>query len=620
MFGRILIPVLILLTSLNAICQKENNNWYFGNGAGISFNNSTPTIITSSHLYTDEGSSSVCDTLGNLLFYTDGVTVWNKKNEVIGSDLLGHKSSTQSANIVPHPSKNNLYYIFTTTEKGGIQGLRYSIVDVSGNNFKGKIIEKNVLVLTPVAEKLTIAKHKNTTDFWIITHKWNSNQFCSFHLSENGLAKAPVISTLGTIHKDVGSGNKGEAIGQMKVSSNQKKLAVAITYKPNQPIEIFDFDNNTGKISNIREIATSGFAYGLEFSPDNSKLYASFLKGNYGVIQYDLLEDNIFDRGTTILSAPKGYENFGSLQLGPDNKIYVAKTGRYVDVINLPNKKGKACSYKLGGINLRDKSCVYGLPPKVYSRNLIAKSNKPIKEVEPAVATKIITKTKSLDSKLCTKDVTLDAGKAYMVYLWSTNEKTKTIVVTEPGIYNVVISHPSNISSETQSFNVSSGEPKVNLGADIKVKCESLVDIDAKNKGFEYKWSNGSKGQILTVRESGTYSVTITNGTCWDRDTIMVELADVPPIFKALTSFSPQNTSFNSFFDYSIQGINEFELIVKSPRGKTVFKTNNPEEKWSGINDKRQLFDPGDYTWIAKYKGPCTNGYTITKDGVVNLY
>lgn len=613
--------LLFVLLLLNSYSQKENNIWYFGNGAGITFNTSTPAFINNGQLFTDEGCASVSDENGKLLFYTDGITVWNTKHEVMknGNGLSGNKSSTHSALIVPHPNDINQYYIFTTTEKGEPGGLQYSIVDVAKENKKGVVISKNNLVYTPVSEKLAVTQHANGKDFWIITHKWGTDEFLCFLLKSNGLMKAPIISTVGTTHKDVGSGNKGEAIGQIKVSPNQKKIAVAITYKPNQPIEIFDFDNKTGKLSNLREIPTSGYAYGLEFSPDNTKLYASFLKGSFGVVQYDLEVDDIFESGTTPLSTPKGVENFGSLQLGPDEKIYVAKTGRYVDAITKPNEKGTNCSYKLGAINLKDRSCVYGLPPMVPGRNIDIQPELIIENKNETINNSTQGNLNS-NSTLCTEYVELDAGQSNKLYLWSTGEKTQKIIVKEPGVYNVKISDPANINSELQSFTVQSGQPKVDLGKDQKLTCVASLDLDAKNKGYEYKWSTGSKKQTLTVRESGVYSVTVTNGSCFDIDTIKVEFVNKPPNFKALTSFSPSNTSFNSFFDYSITGVTEFELIVKNEKGKTVFKTNNPKDKWNGINKKRELEPVGDYHWNVKYIGPCTGGKYITEEGVVKLY
>ena len=70
--------------------------------------------MTAPPINSGEGSSSISDSNGQLLFYTDGVTVWDKNNAVMqnGTGLMGNGSSTQSALIVPCTCDK--YFIFTT--------------------------------------------------------------------------------------------------------------------------------------------------------------------------------------------------------------------------------------------------------------------------------------------------------------------------------------------------------------------------------------------------------------------------------------------------------------------------------------------------------------------------
>src|SRR6185436_12341018 len=98
-----------------AHAQKENNIWCFGNRAGLDFNSGSPVVFTGAAISTMEGCSSVADSSGNLLFYTDGRTVWNKNHVAMpnGTSLNGGSSSTQSAIIVKMPGNANIYYIFT---------------------------------------------------------------------------------------------------------------------------------------------------------------------------------------------------------------------------------------------------------------------------------------------------------------------------------------------------------------------------------------------------------------------------------------------------------------------------------------------------------------------------
>src|ERR1051326_8074473 len=94
-----------LFLTANSFSQKQTNSWHFGTLAGIDFNSGSPVAINASVLNTNEGCSSACDASGILLFYTDGVTVWDKTNTQMpnGNNLDGDASSTQSALVVPVP-------------------------------------------------------------------------------------------------------------------------------------------------------------------------------------------------------------------------------------------------------------------------------------------------------------------------------------------------------------------------------------------------------------------------------------------------------------------------------------------------------------------------------------
>src|SRR5688500_2612049 len=105
---------LIALTKI-LICQKEYSQWYFGNKAGIDFLASPPGPLTNGAMNTMEGTACISDSLGNLLFYTNGESIWNKNHMIManGTGLTGHVSTTQSALIVKKPGSQHLFYVFT---------------------------------------------------------------------------------------------------------------------------------------------------------------------------------------------------------------------------------------------------------------------------------------------------------------------------------------------------------------------------------------------------------------------------------------------------------------------------------------------------------------------------
>ena len=100
----------VFLINKNIYSQGEANNWFFGDGAGLVFDNIngtvTPTTAASQTISTLEGCSSISDTNGNLKFYTDGRNVWDANHQLMPNadyfsdlGLLGDPSSTSSSII-----------------------------------------------------------------------------------------------------------------------------------------------------------------------------------------------------------------------------------------------------------------------------------------------------------------------------------------------------------------------------------------------------------------------------------------------------------------------------------------------------------------------------------------
>jgi gliding motility-associated-like protein len=347
------ILVCSLLFSLICSAQGEANFWYFGNGAGLDFNSGNP-IGTFGSLTTKEGSATISNPSGNLLFYTDGVTVFNRNHAVMlnGNGLFGDPSSTQSATIILLPGSATLYYVFTIDEEAGPNGLSYSIVDISLDGGLGAVTIKNNPIYAPTCEKITVVKHANGEDYWILTHKWKSNTFDARILTSAGLNPSPVLSNVGTVVTGT-SVNNAETIGYMKISPDGTKVAVCHTYMG--IAELFDFDNTTGTLSNPQTILTLSSGkenvYGVEFSPSGKALYIAILDAK-SIVQFDLSASDIPASKQTVYNstlAPAG------MQLGPDGKIYIA-VGEFltykIGVINNPNLLGKGCDVIIDAIAL----------------------------------------------------------------------------------------------------------------------------------------------------------------------------------------------------------------------------------------------------------------------------
>ena len=129
--------------------QGQSDNWYFGFGAGVHFNlDGTVDALSNGQLNTFEGCATISDSQGNLLFYTDGRTVYDRQHNIMvnGRNLFGQPSSTQSVIIVPKPESPNIYYIIT-------RGLSKFIVDSYYTQIKKYKTERNKLINLQVQQK-----------------------------------------------------------------------------------------------------------------------------------------------------------------------------------------------------------------------------------------------------------------------------------------------------------------------------------------------------------------------------------------------------------------------------------------------------------------------------------
>jgi len=339
----------LLINQTNA--QGETDYWYFGFYAGLHFGTNTVDSLDDGQLYTQEGCATIADTQGNLLFYTNGVTVFNKNHEIMvnGTGLYGHDSSTQSALILHHPDKPYIYYIFTTDAYHVVlgwqltpdpylnKGLNYSIVDLRLDDGLGAVTQKNRSLFPEANEKLTATYHQNGNDIWIMTHSKTGNSFNAFKFNNNGIIPSPISTALGTEYT-----NRISGLGYLKFSHKGDKLAninAKMTggspYQPNGNVEIMKFNKTTGILSELikNEIEFPNYSrlYGLEFSYTDNKLYVSKTKN--GIYQFDLTEhtnswlsiSKTFLPNLSFSTSNSYHLNHPtvSLQLAKDKKIYI---------------------------------------------------------------------------------------------------------------------------------------------------------------------------------------------------------------------------------------------------------------------------------------------------------
>ena len=366
----ILICFNLLLSTINVLAQNENNIWYFGNYAGLDFNSGTPVSLNNGVLDSYDNTSTISDSAGNLLFYTNGENVWNANSLFMtnGQGIGGSNTGGQAALIIRQPFQDSIYYIFTADAFGASGGLKYSIVNMHGSGGLGTVTQKGIVLQDTSTEKLAGIHYCVGKFTWLITHKGNSNEFYCYKIKANGLDTVPVISAVGQIHPAGPWGTVNNTAGQMSISKTGSKIG-CVQFQSGK-IEVFDFDLNTGIVSNpILLNSTYQGAWGLEFSPDGTKMYLSVYTSP-NIRQFDVTLGNAnaisasaISVGSTSTTACPGFSGaVGYLQRGPDDKIYIAHCGlNYLSVINEPNKAGLLCDFVDNGVQLGNRVSTFGL-------------------------------------------------------------------------------------------------------------------------------------------------------------------------------------------------------------------------------------------------------------------
>lgn len=361
-----------------------NKNIVFGNQALLEFNGGN--IISKSIQFRSlEACASVSDNVtGQLLFYTDGVTVRDKDGNTLqnGDSLRGSETSTQGALILPHPSFPNNYLIFTTSDFiSNNGGLYYSTVDMNLNNGLGGIVpnEKNVLLYANVTEGLTYTYNRDSTGYWVVVHERASNVFVSLEINKLGIG-AKIQKT--SIGKNWGKDelDRGNFMQIIKFNPDGTRLAASnFLIQPNLTSEVylFDFDNCSGQFSNeliIEKLDRN--TYGIAFSPNSKLLYIANVQFPSQVLQIDLSQPTsslINNSRTVVYTAPLAPVSqnrivyMGGMQLYEDGKIYITESSRpFLHCINNPDQLGSACDFVPEKVKLiTNTKSAYGLPQLV---------------------------------------------------------------------------------------------------------------------------------------------------------------------------------------------------------------------------------------------------------------
>jgi PKD repeat protein len=504
---------------------QQANLWYFGNSAGLDFSTEPPTVLSDGMSSSNYISSTMCDSKGNLLFYTDGYVVYNRFHQAMPN---GYNQSGGESIIVPHPGNSALYYLILVSE---LDGIRIYIVDMSLDDGRGDVAAP---LLAAFTNGLAVTKACSFNGYWALTRRPTDGttleDFWAFKIDEDGLDPSIVYSNVGQA-MDVGR--------HLKISPDGKRVACSYQTAGKYYLGIYDFDPyNTGTVSNPRVLNINpapSWLSGAEFSSDSRYLYVS---GDFAsdpkVMQFDLEAGDIdaISNSMTVIASQFFASYTGVPQLAPNGKIYVpidaVTPPSFVDVIHAPNNPGIACQYQKKGLDLGPTGTVRAGLCNVISSYLnapyiafpnnapdtICQLNSPIFYQIPNVQCKVdsITwQTENLSAQI------------------QPNYQYATIRYLTPGTGRLIVTAHTACGSSSDTLEILVVEPlnkTLELGPDLVVCDNGVYNFNAGSGFARYQWSDGTADSTVTTLFPGKYWVNV-----WDlcgnhqSDTITVSIA-----------------------------------------------------------------------------------------------
>lgn len=641
----------------------EADNWLFGNGGHLDFKPLPDSLPFSGNF--QGGSSSISDSVGNLLFYTNGGVIYDRNGNMMqnGNNIAGDPSAAANSIIVPSPGSAVYYFVFTLYP--GI-GLYYSEVNSQGNGNLGSVIVKNQL-LDEYAGDFTAVENNAGSLTWLIVHNNNSSAFTAYPVMHDQIGN-PITSNTGPV---VTSTN------QMKVSVYGDKVAMTDGSK----VYLYRFDNNKGTLKYQNSVDLAG-AKGVGFSRGNNNLFVSTASGGIYSIDVTPIPDTL--RPKQVYQSPNNTP-FSDLQLAKDNGIYVADSGSNClgKIVNADSNqpqfiaKGKCLPngatvgstlppfpqhfFKYPpGLGLRWNDTCQNFPVTIsgnyyldqfpfakvsYQLDLgdgtVLDTNYTIHSYKhkgnftitftaysvcPAIVRQQVIHIDSTPVFTPLPDTTLCKGQQIVLdpkppnnnlIIWSTGDTSNTLTVDSTGNYRMNIFGAYCIGRDTAHIQIiPSPQPGLKPSDWLCMEKHETLTLTAKDGVIYYWWPSGDTTASITISDSGLYVVEATsadNCTTYDSthiDNICDALLLVPDVF------SPNGDFVNDVFLPKGKWIQAYELRIYDRWGELIFVSKQLDEGWNGYYRGR-LCETGAYGYVIFYQSKThyPQNETLTKKG-----
>jgi hypothetical protein len=249
-------------------------------------------------------------------------------------------------------------------------------VDMAANGGTGAVMPGSFQFLADsTTAHVTAVRDAEEDGYWLILHRYISDKFLAYHLTSAGLDTLPVVSATGPVLQHFGQLGFPDRLhynGSLVASLDGNRLALMASPPANlgMLVELFAFDRASGAVVHQHGIGGLSMGYGIEFSPNGSKLYVHELAppggqcplpsplGSLNLWQYDIgVLDSLMVQASVYSVTQSCQSGLGStyhmMALCPDGRIRLRSRRatsaelRCVDVVQFPDSGGAACGFQL---------------------------------------------------------------------------------------------------------------------------------------------------------------------------------------------------------------------------------------------------------------------------------
>ncbi|PHI20248.1 hypothetical protein CEQ90_08655 [Lewinellaceae bacterium SD302] len=370
------------------VAQHHDNIWLMSTpngGVEVNFSSGEPEVFAIDiPLIFMHSSITMSNDEGEMIFYTNSCrihdssfslmqngnglnpgNIYDQYCNAASADTWGYPQIGQGVISLPVPYAKNDYYVVHKPidnfydDEGGLVGiwsfeLLYSRIIMNENVGYGAVVDKNVVIDidTLATGNLAANKHANGEDWWVLLPTKYTNEINIYYVDSAG------IGQFDSQFIGLAEGNSIGGAGQSIFSPDGK---LYLRYNSIQGLSIFDFDRQTGILSNFRnypipieeEIGWPDGGVGM--SPNSRYVYVSDVLNIY---QYDLEAQNVAASRVHIAEMHNDdnfviHPNAYNFQLGPDCKLYVFNnSGISHHVIHSPNNPGQSCDFEQGALEM----------------------------------------------------------------------------------------------------------------------------------------------------------------------------------------------------------------------------------------------------------------------------